>query len=555
MTTPSSSTGRAALAWAGIVTIALGAVAAGGHGPSRAPAPPTVLARTPRGLRRIRHVIVIMQENRSFDHYFGTFPGADGIPMRDGHALVCLPDRDRTRCRRPFHDPNPVNGGGPHGDPAFTASVDGGRMDGFVTAAETANRGCFTQNDPECELRTVPDVMGYHDAREIPNYWAYARRFTLQDHLFEGVASWSLPSHLAMVSEWSARCSIPNEPESCRTDIVGPADPGHLRGRVHGEYAWTDLTYLLHRAGVSWRYYVSSGKEPDCPNDEPPPCFQPHQSASTPGIWNPLPWFTTVRDDGQLKDVQPLHAYFRDARHNRLPSVAWVVPNDYYSEHPPSSIATGQAYVTRLINAVMRSPAWRSTAIFLAWDDWGGFYDHVAPPRLDHSGLGIRVPGIVISPYARHGHIDHQVLSFDSINRFIEDRFLRGRRLDPRTDGRPDPRPDVREASPRLGDLRRDFDFSQRPLPPLILAPHPRPGRAARLSVRVSRRPVRRGQRVTLRVRCNDACRVRVRGREFALAPHTTRVLTVPADRRLHRLALRFDSRIGPRRTVHRQVA
>ncbi|HEY8628056.1 MAG TPA: alkaline phosphatase family protein, partial [Gaiellaceae bacterium] len=128
-------------------------------------------------------------------------------------------------------------------------------------------------------------------------------------------------------------------------------------------------------------------------------------------------------------------------------------------------------YVTKLVNAAMRGPEWKSTAIFLAWDDWGGFYDHVAPPRVDANGYGLRVPGIVISPYARKGLVDHQTLSFDAYVKFIEDDFLGGRRLDPKTDGRPDPRPNVRERASQLGNLVRDFDFSRQPRPPLLLPP------------------------------------------------------------------------------------
>jgi phospholipase C len=121
----------------------------------------------------------------------------------------------------------------------------------------------------------------------------------------------------------------------------------------------------------------------------------------------------------------------------------------------------------------MQGPDWDSTAIFLTWDDWGGFYDHVVPPRVDGMGLGLRVPGIVISPYAKHGHIDHQILSSDSYNKFIEDDFLGGERLNPKTDGRPDLRPNVRETIPKLGDLRWDFNFNQVPRPPLVLPVRP----------------------------------------------------------------------------------
>jgi phospholipase C len=129
--------------------------------------------------------------------------------------------------------------------------------------------------------------------------------------------------------------------------------------------------------------------------------------------------------------------------------------------------------VTRLINAVMRGPDWKSSAIFVTWDDWGGFYDHVQPPRVDGQGYGFRVPALVISPYARTGYIDHQILSSDAYLKFIEDDFLGGARLDPATDGRPDPRPVVRENVPILGNLYTDFDFTQPPRPPMTLKPCP----------------------------------------------------------------------------------
>ena len=146
---------------------------------------------------------------------------------------------------------------------------------------------------------------------------------------------------------------------------------------------------------------------------------------------------------------------------------------------PPANLATGQAYVTNLINTIMKSPDWDSTAIFLAWDDWGGFYDHVVPPAVDQNGYGLRVPALVISPYARPGYIDHQTLTFDAYNKFIEDDFLGGSRLDPATDGRPDPRPDVRENASILGNLAADFDFGQPPRPAVLLPVHPKPGPAS----------------------------------------------------------------------------
>ena len=162
------------------------------------------------------------------------------------------------------------------------------------------------------------------------------------------------------------------------------------------------------------------------------------------------------------------------AKTGTLPAVSWIVPSGPNSDHPPASVHRGQAYVTALINAAMRGPDWNSTAIFLSWDDWGGFYDNVVPPAVDQNGYGLRVPGLVISPYARKGYIDHQTLSSDAYLKFIEDDFLSGSRLNPSTDGRPDPRPDVREIAPILGNLVQDFNFSQAPRAPVLLPTNPR---------------------------------------------------------------------------------
>jgi phospholipase C len=436
-------------------------------------------ARSPRaGIQKIKHVIIVMQENRSFDHYFGTYPGADGIPRRNGKFAVCVPDPIRHVCWRPYHDPAHRNSGGPHEHLDAIRDVNGGKMNGFIRQARRGLRGGCKKHpgEPLCTRRHGPDVMGYKDARDLPNYWAYARNFVLQDHMFQPDASWSLPDHLFMVSEWSARCSRRGDPMSCVNAIENPLPPpGEPQNRTKRkpEYAWTDLTFLLHKAGVSWRYYVFTGTQPDCSEDEMI-CGSVPQSAHTPGIWNPLPWFTTVRQNHQVRNVQSMRYFFRDARKGRLPAVSWLVPSNEVSDHPPSLVSRGQAYVTSVINAVMRSPDWSSSAIFLAWDDWGGFYDHVPPPQVDRNGYGLRVPALVISPYARRGFIDHQTLSFDAYAKFIEDVFLGGRRLDPRTDGRPDPRPTVRENVPILGDLAKDFDFDQKPRRPLILPLHPR---------------------------------------------------------------------------------
>ena len=434
----------------------------------------------PAGIHKIKHVIIVMQENRSFDSYFGTYPGADGIPMRNGVPTVCVPN-PAGGCTRPYHDKADVNGGGPHGVPNAVADVAGGRMDGFIRQRDAAKTSCRIITDPACSGGGPPDVMGYHTAAEIPNYWKYARDFVLDDHMFEAVKSWSLPDHLYLVSGWSARCRT-RLPMSCRNDIVGPYGVSQFgqavqrqlaTGQTSTDLAWTDITWLLHAHHVSWAYYVQTGIQPDCANDSALTCAAVRQNIRTPGIWNPLPLFGDVRHDHQLGNIKPLTAYLRAARTGKLPSVSWITPAGADSEHPPASVHLGQAHVTAVINAAMESPDWKSTAIFLSWDDWGGFYDHVVPPMADRNGYGLRVPAMVISPYARRGFIDHQTLSSDAYLKFIEDDFLGGARLDPRTDGRPDPRPDVRENQPLLGNLTADFNFSQAPRAPLLLPTNP----------------------------------------------------------------------------------
>ncbi len=441
---------------------------------------PIEAPNTLSGIHKIQHVIIIMQENRSFDNYFGTFPGADGIPMKDGVPSVCVPDPLSGKCVRPFHDAKDRDLGGPHGAADALGDINHGQMNGFILQFRLGMQAACrnVSATPACRTPSrLPDVMGYHDAREIPNYWAYAENFVLQDHMFQPDASWTLPAHLFMVSGWSARCET-SDPMSCRSALQ---NPGWISlQKVNGKqlfhqpvYAWTDLTYLLHKNGISWAYYLSDGTQPDCEDDQMT-CPLKAQNVNIPQPWNPLPYFTTVQQDHELSNIQPLPNFFQALKNNTLPQVVWIVPDSKHSEHPGELISDGQAYVTHLINAVMQSKAWDSSAIFLAWDDWGGLYDHVVPPMVDQNGYGLRVPGLVISPYAKRGYIDHQVLSFDAYLKFIEDDFLSSQRIDPKTDGRPDPRPTVRENVPLLGNLIQDFDFNQSPRPPLLLPERPK---------------------------------------------------------------------------------
>jgi phospholipase C len=262
---------------------------------SRTSGGPSGTYLVPPGIHKIKHVIMVMQENRSFDSYFGTYPGAAGIPVSNGVPTVCVPN-PAGGCTRPYHVTADVNGGGPHGEANAVADVNGGKMDGFIRQRDKAKSTCSNPNDPACRSGSTPDVMGYHTGAEIPNYWTYAKDFVLQDHMFEPVKSWSLPDHLYLVSAWSAKCQN-RSPMSCAGNIVGPYGSSQFgkavsqelsAGKTSIDLAWTDITRLLFAHHVSWAYYVQTGVQPDCGADSAQTCAPVRQSAKTPGIWNPL---------------------------------------------------------------------------------------------------------------------------------------------------------------------------------------------------------------------------------------------------------------------------
>ncbi len=443
-------------------------------GPSPSPSPGPELTKLEQAQLHLKHLVFIVQENRSFDHYFGTFPGANGFPMRNGRPSVCVPDPIAHACVRPYHTSEQLQEGGPHAQRHSELDVNGGRMDGFVRTVVDSPLYCADHRDASrCRdylgPQGQPDVMSYHTAKEIPNYWRYAKTFVLQDRMFAPADSWTLPAHLFLVSAWAARCSDAHDPMSCVSNLE-LVDQFHTM-RSHEDvpiWAWTDITYLLWEQGVEWGYYVG---DDTCFFD---PCPDQGQRR-TVSQQNPLPWFTTIRETGQMDRIQDHAKFYKAAANGTLPSVSWVMPYNGVGEHPASGapIWRGQAHVTHVVNALMKGPDWNETAVFLTWDDWGGFYDHVRPPRVDLNGYGIRVPGLLISPWARAGLIDSQTLSFDAYLKLIEDLFLDSERLNPATLSRPDSRPTVREKASILGDLLKEFDFGQEPLPPLILDPTP----------------------------------------------------------------------------------
>jgi len=431
------------------------------HGPEKvnaAPVPEPQLA----GLNKIKHFVFIMQENRSFDSYFGTFPGADGIP-----AGVCLPDPHGGSCIAPYHDASAVNRGGPHDLSNATLDVHNGAMNGFVVEGYKKKDKnqlplCITDRTPCAPGEDPRDVIGWHDAREIPNYWNYASLYVLQDHMFGSLPSFTLPNRLYMLAGQSG-------------GLVshGLADPKSFDFPV--------ITQTLSRHQIDWKYYVTTGSKPD-PRDGHVVSSGATAVQKTDefNYYNPLPAFPQVQDDPEQRQrIQDTAQFYQDAQSGGLPSVSWIEPSEPVSEHPSSSVGVGMAYVTGLVNAVMTGPEWDSTAVFITYDEWGGFYDHVAPPPSDAQGLGLRVPGLVISPYARQGYVDHQVYSPASWLRIVEQRFdlpaLTAR------DGLANPMLDA-------------FDFNQSPRPPVVLAatpngspyPMPPPDDPARVTLTVA---------------------------------------------------------------------
>lgn len=418
----------------------------------------------------IRHFIYIIQENRSFDNYFGTFPGANGIP-----AGVKLPYHPGGRPEvAPFHLratalPHDLN----HSWQAAHTAYDGGKMDGFLWGEWPQALRYYWDHKPipepnpnlvhpkpltrqQRELMRLrrkafrglaqrggqvhsgkqagppqgppPDwvlnTLSYYDWHEIPNYWAYAHRFTLCDNFFSSLMGPSEPNHLYTVAAQSG-------------GMVNNPPPGVAN--EPGVYSYPTMAELLQNAHVSWRYYDQK--------------TNPHQHS----LWNPLPGFVAFQKNPKLMEhLVPLGDFYSDIQRHHLPAVSWIVPTMEDSEHPPADAVQGMWHVTHLVNAVMGSPYWKDTIIVLTWDDYGGFYDHVPPPQVDRYGYGPRVPAILISPYARPGYICHTYFDFTSPLRLIERKY--GLHALTRRD---------RHAH----NMLNCFNFHQKLLAPLVITP------------------------------------------------------------------------------------
>jgi phospholipase C len=370
------------------------------------------------GSHPIRHVVLMIQENRSFDNLFATFPGAEGSTQgktSDGRTIK-LKAADLSE---------PCDFG--HSWQGFLRDYDAGAMDGFDL--ETGSRGCSGR------VGTAP--YQFVKPAEIESYWDLASRYVLSDHMFQTQGSGSFTAHQdlirggtdvdpadSLVDYPSAKpwgCDAPRRPKTVTSLLRGPGITVHAHVQLRyllGAGPYPCLSYVtlrdrLDAKAVSWAYY------------SPPVPY------NVGAYWNAFDAIKAVRYGPEWsRNVKATKTFFSDVSKGSLPAMSWLVPDETNSDHPGSGSDTGPSWVANVVNSIGKSKYWKSTAIVVVWDDWGGFYDHVRPPFFDNSGgLGFRVPMLVVSAYTRRGHssnggyVSHTRYEFGSILRFVEDEF------------------------------------------------------------------------------------------------------------------------------------
>jgi phospholipase C len=411
------ATVAAAAAMCTALLIPLSASAAAGA-PAR-PAAPAAPA-TPDGGQHtpttpIHHFVVLLQENHTFDNYFGTYPGADGIP--NGVCMPVNPYQGPRPCVRPFHIGNQSIIDLDHSEYSARMDLHKGAMDGFVRAQHVRS-GSGSQ------------AMGYYNGSNVPFYWNVADRYVLFDHFFSSMLGGSFLNHVYWVAAGTGNA----------TQAIPP-----------GGLNVTTIFDRLQQAGISWKFYVQDYNP--AISYRTLPRLKNANRASEP-IWCPLLDIPRFLNTPALRShIVDLSQYYTDLRDGTLPQVAYVTSSGA-SEHPPGSLTTGQHFVHGLVNSLMSSSAWNTSAFLLAYDDWGGWYDNVLPPHRDAYGDGFRVPAMLISPYARHHLIDHTTLDFTSMLKFIEQNW----KLRPLT-----------RLDATAGSLAGAFNFRQRPRRPDII--------------------------------------------------------------------------------------
>jgi len=376
----------------------------------------------------IKHVVFLIKENRTFDNLYGLFPGANGVSvgMDQGEPRPLTPAADVL--------PTDIK----HCYECSLQAWNGGKMDGFATISDSADRHAYTQYQPE----------------DLPNYWHWAREYVLGDSFFASAQGPSFPNHLYTIAAQSGGAHWnPVQQQDLLTEhhretglfkswgcdsieeaYVPVFDSEGISKNVPPCFDFLTEGDLLTEAGIPWAYYAATQ----------------YQNGYA---WSAYDAVRHIREDEEAwrEHIFPVDEFVRQAALGLLPPVTWVTPRFELSDHPEYSMCHGENWTTEIVNAVMNGPSWEDTAIFLTWDDYGGFYDHVPPPQVDDFGFGIRVPLLVISPYARRGVVTHELGEFSSVLRFIEDNWGLSQ-LTHRD----------RDATPLISA----FDFAQEPRPP-----------------------------------------------------------------------------------------
>jgi phospholipase C len=376
------------------------AAALGGCGGGSNPGAPPPFQPPPPAKqgKYFKHIVILIQENRTFDNLFATFPGADGTTKGKTHDGMIL--------LRPADLESPISPNNGHS--FWLRDYNHGKMNGFDLVP--------------------PDkyVYQYVHPSQIRPYWDLAKQYVLSDHMFQTQGSGSFTAHQDLIrgdTAINATFNLIDFPTGGADQPWGcDSSPGTKTSLVTADNDWKQyvntgpfpcLTYrtlrdLLDAKSLSWRYYA------------------PATGSFGGNLWNAFDAIKAVRYGAQwgTNVVNPETKVFTDISRDTLPSVAWVVPDYQNSDHPGDHSDTGPSWVAQVVNAIGESPAWKTTAIVVVWDDWGGWYDHVRPPGpLRYGGEGFRVPAIVVSPYAKTGYVSHSEYAFGSIVKFVEENW------------------------------------------------------------------------------------------------------------------------------------
>jgi phospholipase C len=357
----------------------------------------------PSSQNPIKHVVVLMQENRTFDNYFWTYPGQVGYDPN-----LCMP-LDPAKADSGCMKPSPATtaaliGDLPHDWSSTNAAYANGSMNGFLSSAHDN-----------------PAVMAYYDNSSLPNLWAYAKHYVLADRFFTSAKSYSQPNHWYMIAGTSPQVSLfqgmTQEKKACYDQATKQLTMSTC-DYINEAQGIKTMSDELTSYGISWKYY-----------DQPIP-----KGATLAGAiagtcrgcnpwayWNPLDAKNSSYTDPTYgNNLVARERFFWDVGNGTLPQVSWIIPSGGLSDHPPANVTLGMWWITDVVNTVMKSNYWQNTAIFVLWDDYGGFFDTVAPPPVDGYGLSFRTPALIISAYAKAGYLDHTIYGFESTLKFIE---------------------------------------------------------------------------------------------------------------------------------------